>query len=516
MRGIVYVYIFSAIALFVLLVACVNFMNLTTAWSFNRSGEIGMRKALGALRRHVVVQFFGESLFLTLYALGLALALVRLVLPEFNRFTGKEFTFHSICNWQIVIGLMGITLLTGLIAGSYPALYLSSFRPVHVLRKVVQAGRKRSAFRRALVVLQFSLSAVLIIGTVVVYAQLDYIRNRNIGWERENLLSLPLSGETRKSFDMLKAELLKHPGVSSATAAYSEPTNFESSSGGVSWEGKNEEETVHVTLNLVDYDFLETLNIEMAQGRPFSREYPTDATQAFLINETLARMMGSGSPVGARFSFIGREGRIVGVMKDFHFHSLRAGIGPLALALGSDEYWRYALVRIRPDRASSTLEDLSRLWERLFPNSPFAFRFMEDDYEGPYRSEARMGKLMNVFAGLAVFIACLGLLGLTSFAVEQRRKEIGIRKVLGASTPGIVAMFSKEFLKWVVASNLIAWPIGYFVMRSWLRNFAYRTSLTVPMFLDAALAALLVAAATVSLQTYKAAAANPADSIRYE
>jgi putative ABC transport system permease protein len=235
-----------------------------------------------------------------------------------------------------------------------------------------------------------------------------------------------------------------------------------------------------------------------------------------MINETLAKMMGTGSPVGAKFSFIGREGQIIGVMKDFHFHSLRTGISPLAMALGSDEYWHYALVRIHPDHASSTLEDMGYLWQKLFPKIPFAFRFMEDDYEGQYRSEARMGKLVNIFAGLAVFIACLGLLGLTSFAVEQRRKEISIRKVLGASAGSVLWMLGKGFVSWVLVANFIAWPIGYFAMRSWLNNFAYRTNLTVPMFLGTALAAFGVAAVVIILQTYRAAAANPVESMRYE
>jgi len=516
LRGIVYVYIFSVIALFVLLIACVNFMNLTTARSFNRAKEIGMRKTIGALRRHVIVQFFGESLFMTLYALGLALALICLVLPEFNKFTGKQLNFHSIFNWQAVIGLIGITLFTGFLAGSYPALYLSSFRPVHVLRKVLQTGKKKSVFRRVLVVLQFSMSVILIIGTLVVYAQLDYIRNRKIGWEREHLISISLSGEMKKSFDILKAELLKHPRILSVTAAYSEPTNFESSSHGVNWEGKDAEEVVHVTLNLVDYEFLDTLNIEMAEGRSFSKEFSTDAMEAFLINETLAKMMKTESPVGAKFSFIGREGQIIGVMKDFHFHSLRTGIGPLAMALGSDDYWNYALVKIHQDNVSSTIEDLNKTWKKLFPYSPFAFRFMEEDYERQYRSEMRMGKLTNVFAGLAVFIACLGLLGLTSFAVEQRRKEIGIRKVLGASAGNVLWILGKEFVLWVLVANVIAWPIAYYVMSGWLRNFAYRIGVGLEIFILSSLLTLAVAMAAVAFQSLRAATSNPADSLRYE
>lgn len=516
LRGIVYVYIFSVVAAFILLIACVNFMNLTTARSFNRAKEIGMRKTLGALRRHVIVQFFGESMFMTVYALGLALVLISLVLPEFNKFTGKQISVRSLFTWQAFIGLAGITLFTGFVAGSYPALYLSSFRPIHVLRKVLQTGKKKSGFRRLLVILQFTLSIMLIIGTLVVYAQLDYVRNRKIGWEREHLIGLSLSKEMKKSYGILKAEILKHPRVLNVTAAYSEPTNFETSSSGVNWDGKDPEEIVHVTGNLVDYDFLDTLNIEMAEGRSFSKEYSTDATEAFLINETLAGMMETESPIGANFSFFGREGRIIGVMKNFHFHSLRRDIGPLAIAIGSDDYWNHVLVKIHQDNVSSTLEDLNGIWKSVFPHNPFTFRFMEDQYERQYRSEVRMGKLINVFAALAVFIACLGLIGLTSFAVEQRRKEICIRKVLGASPGNVLWILGRELVLWVLVANVIAWPIAYFVMSGWLRNFAYRIGVRPEFFVFSSFLTLAVAISAVAFQSLKAATSNPVDSLRFE
>ena len=516
LRGIVYVYIFSVVASFILLIACVNFMNLTTARSFNRVKEIGMRKTLGALRGNVIVQFFGESMFMTVYALGLALVLISLVLPEFNKFTGKQISLQSLFNWQAFIGLAGFTLFTGCAAGSYPALYLSSFRPIHVLRKVVQTGKKKSGFRRLLVILQFAMSIILIIGTLVIYAQLDYIRNRKIGWEREHLIGVSLSKEMKKSYGILKAEILKHPRVLNVTAAYSEPTNFETSSSNVNWDGKDPEEIVQVTGNLVDYDFFDTLNIEMAEGRSFSKEYSTDATEAFLINETLAGMMETESPIGAKFSFFGREGRVVGVMKDFHFHSLRRGIGPLAIAIGSDDYWNHVLVKIHQNDVSSTLEDLNGIWKSVFPHIPFAFRFMEEQYERQYRSEVRMGKLINVFAILAVFIACLGLIGLTSFAVEQRRKEICIRKVLGASAGNVLWILGRELVLWVLVANVIAWPIAYFVMSGWLRNFAYRIGVRPEFFVFSSVIALAVAISAVSFQSLKAAASNPVDALRFE
>jgi putative ABC transport system permease protein len=516
LRGIVYVYIFSFVAVFILLIACINFMNLTTARSFNRAKEIGMRKTLGALRRHVIVQFFGESMFMTVYALCLALAFISLVLPEFNKFTGKQISVRSLFDWQAFVVLVGITLLTGCVAGSYPALYLSSFRPIHALSRVLQSGKKKSGFRRLLVILQFTLSIILIIGTLVVYAQLDYIRNRKIGWDREHLVGLSLSQEMKKSYDILKAEILKHPRVLNVTAAYSAPTNFETSSSSVNWDRKDPEEIVHVTGNLVDFDFLDTLNIEIAEGRPFSEEYSTDATEAFLINETLAGMMGTGSPIGAKFSFFGREGRVIGVMKDFHFHSLRTGIGPLAIGIGSDDYWNHVLVRIHPDNISATIEDLNGIWKKIFPHNPFAFSFMEEEYERQYRSELRMGKLINVFAVLAVFIACLGLIGLTSFAVEQRRKEVSIRKVLGATPGNVLWILGKELVLWVLAANVIAWPIAYFMISGWLRNFAYRVGVGPGFFVFSSFLALAIAIFAVTLQSLRAAKSNPADSLRFE
>ncbi len=516
LRGIVYVYIFSAVAFFILLIACINFMNLTTARSFNRAKEIGMRKTLGAVRRHVIVQFFGESMFMTVYALGLALAFISFVLPEFNKFTGKQISIRSLFDWQAFVVLVGITLFTGCVAGSYPALYLSSFRPIHALSRVLQSGKKKSGFRRLLVILQFTLSIILIIGTLVVYAQLDYIRNRKIGWDREHLVGLSLSQEMKKSYDVLKAEILKHPRVLNVTAAYSEPTNFETSSSGVNWDGKDPEEIVHVTGNLVDFDFLDTLNIVIAAGRSFSKEYLTDATEAFLINETLAGMMGTGSPIGAKFSFFGREGRVIGVMKDFHFHSLRTGIGPLAIGIGSDDYWNHVLVRIHPVNISATLEDLNGIWKRIFPHNPFSFRFMDEEYERQYRSEVRMGKLINVFAVLAVFIACLGLIGLTSFAVEQRRKEVSIRKVLGATPGNVLWILGRELVLWVFVANVIAWPIAYFVISGWLRNFAYRIGFGLEFFVFSSFLALAIAVFAVMVQSIRAAKSNPADSLRFE
>ncbi len=516
LRGIVYVYIFSGVAFFILLIACVNFMNITTAKSFNRAREIGMRKTLGAQRRHVIVQFFGESMFMTVYALGLALALIGLVLPEFNKFTGKQISVRSLFDGQALVVLVGITLFTGFVAGSYPALYLSSFRPIHALSRVLQSGKKKSGFRRLLVILQFSLSIILIIGTLIVYAQLDFVRSRNIGWDREHLIGLSLSKEMKKSYDILKADILKHPRVLKVTAAYSQPTNFETSSSGVNWDGKDPEEVVQVTGNLVDYDFLDTLDIQMAAGRPFSKDYSTDTAEAFLINETLAGMMETESPVGAEFSFIGRKGRVIGVMKDFHFHSLRTGIGPLAIGIGSAEYWNHVLIKIHPDNIPATLEDLQEIWKNIFPHSPFAFRFMDEQYEKQYRSEESMGKLINVFAVLAVFIACLGLMGLTSFAVEQRRKEISIRKVLGASSANVLWILGRELLIWVLAANVIAWPLAYVVISGWLRNFAYRIGAGLAFFVFSAFLALAVAGMAITVQSIRAAKSNPADSLRFE
>jgi putative ABC transport system permease protein len=398
-------------------------------------------------------------------------------------------------------------------------MFVSGFRPVSSLKGTGAARAKGRGLRNALIVFQFSASIALIICTVVVGGQLAFIRNTDMGYDRDQIVVLTPRGGVRTGLEAFKNELRSNPAVVRVASSSCLPNNVTSSTH-AQWPGRPEDLEIPIYVVDADYDFPELFGLELVRGRSFSRDFPSDAGGAFLINEAAQRALGWDDPIGREFGRKGRDsaeakGRIVGVLKDFHMHSLRLSIMPLYVFLDPARTIRVS-IKIRGGNIPETLAFVKKTWERFAPEYPFEYSFFDEIFDRAYRVEHRLGTMFSAFAGLAVLIACLGLLGLASFEAEQKTKEIGIRKVLGASTPGIIGLLSREFMKWILAANVIAWPIGYFVMSSWLRNFAYRTSLTVPMFLGAALAAFLVAAATISLQTYRAAAANPADSMRYE
>lgn len=510
-----YVYIFSVIAIFVLLIACINFMNLSTARSATRAKEVGLRKVVGAMKTHLIRQFYGESIVFSIIALALAGIIVTLLLPVFSKFTAKELSWTVSGAGTIVTGILAITLFTGLVAGSYPALFLSAFQPVKVLRGSLKSGAASSRFRKILVVVQFSLSVLLIIGTIVVYRQLNFMQGKRLGWDREHLIYVPLGRDIKKSYDVLKNELVKDSHVLSVSATTSLPSNIGSNSSGVDWDGKDPELTVLVGQNCVDFDFVETMRIEMAEGRSFSREYANDNGKAFIVNEEVAKIMGKDSIVGERFNFYGVDGTIVGVMKNFHFKPVRDKIEPIALIV-SPEFTNYMLIRIPPGNISDSLTAIENIWKKVNPSYPFESYFMDEDFERMYRAEEKIGALMQYFAALAVFIACLGLFGLASFTAEQRTKEIGIRKILGASVGNITVLLCREFLMLVILANMIAWPAAYFVMKKWLQSYAYRTSLEAFFFLGALGVAVGVALMSVSFQAIRAATSNPADALHYE
>jgi ABC-type antimicrobial peptide transport system permease subunit len=515
MGGIQYVYIFSIIAIFVLLIACINFMNLATARSSNRAQEVGMRKVVGALKQHLIRQFYGESVIFALVSLVFAVGIVFLLLPAFSSLAGKELSFNITGVWTILAGILGITLFTGLVAGSYPALFLSSFQPVKVLKGSLKSGAGSSRFRKILVVFQFTLSILLIIGTTIVYKQLNYMKQKKLGWDREHLISIPMRGDIRNSYQILKDELSKDSRILGVTASQQSPSNISSNSGGAQWEGKDPEQTILIGFNAVDYEFTETLDIEMLEGRPFSREFPSDVSSAFLINEEVAKVMDKPSVVGEKFRFMGREGTIIGVMKNFHYQSVRENIEPLAIYIAKIRV-SYMLVRIPSQNISDSLRFIEKTWNRIVPAYPFDYQFMDENFDRMYRAEERIGKLLNVFSILAVFVACLGLFGLASFTAEQRTKEIGIRKVLGATVPNITVLLCREFFLLVLLANVIAWPAAYFAMKNWLQNYAYKTGISVLIFFGAMAAALVIAIISVSFQAIRAAAANPVKSLKYE
>lgn len=514
--GIQYVYTFGIIALFVLLIACINFMNLATARSANRAREVGLRKVVGAQRKSIIGQFYGESILTAILAGAASFILVLLFLPVFNTLSGKMMTWQALLNGKSLLGILAVTLFTGVVAGSYPALFLSSFQPAKVLKSGRQGGVKSALLRKALVVLQFGMSILLLIGMGVVTRQIDYMRNKKLGYDKDQLIYLPLRGETYSSYATLKEQLLRNPRVVNVTATHQEPTSIGSNGGGADWDGKDPSQKYLIGYAAVDFDYPETLRIGMAAGRTFSRKFATDNGRAWMVNEEVTKLMGidPAAAVGKMFKW-GVEGTIVGVMKNFHYQSVRNAIEPLAVIVAPEEF-RFAVVRLKAGEIPASLTDVKKTWQHVFPQYPCEYRFFDEDFGRMYQDDERMGSLLKIFAGMAIIIACLGLFGLASYTAEQRTKEIGVRKFLGASSPGIVLLLSKEFAKWVVVANLLAWPCAYFLMKNWLQGFAYRSALAWWLFVLAGTGTLIIALLTVSFQAFRAARANPVESLRYE
>ncbi len=514
--GIQYVYTFSIIALFVLLIACINFMNLATARSANRAKEVGLRKVVGAQRKSIIGQFYCESILTALLATAVSLVLVLLFLPVFNTLSGKMMTLASLLQGRSLLGILAVTLFTGIIAGSYPALFLSSFQPANVLKAGRSGGAKGALLRKSLVVLQFGMSILLLIGMGVVARQIDYMRNKKLGYDKEQLIYLPLRGETFSSYATLKEQLLRNPRVLNVTATHQEPTEIGSNGSSADWDGKDPSQKYLIGYAAVDFDYPETLKIEMAAGRTFSRKYATDSGRAWMVNEEVTKLMGidPAAAIGKRFNW-GVDGTIVGVMKNFHYQSVRNAIEPLAVIVAPEEL-RFAIVRLKAGDIPAALEDVKRTWANVFPQYPSEYRFFDEDFGRMYQDDERMGALLKVFAGLAVIIACLGLFGLASYIAEQRTKEIGVRKFLGASSSGIVVLLSTQFAKWVLLANLLAWPCAYILMKNWLQGFAYRSAIAWWLFALTGTGTLAIALLTVSFQAFRAARQNPVDSLRYE
>ena len=513
----------SMVAFFVLVIACINFMNLTTARSGVRAKEIGMRKVTGAYKIDIIKQFFGESILLAFLSLCLGVVLVLLLLPVFSGLTGKMLSLNVSENPLLVFGLLGIAVVTGLLAGSYPALLMSSFQPVKIMKGSGGDRSKKSMLRKVLVVFQFVVTITLIIRTVVVYQQLEYMRNKDLGFNKDHLVYVPVSGALKEQHEAAKQELLKVPGISSVSLTSRTPLLFGSSGSGWQWEGKSEDTNPSIRYFCCDYDFTKTFEVEMAHGRFFSEELTKGGSiqsGQVVINQQLAEIIGKEDPVGMRLSHGIWQATIIGVVRDFNYWPLYRRSGPLIIFHKSyndqPHRYRYIFARIRPDDIPQTIAGIKSVYEMFSPEFPFIYRFLEDDYVGLYVSAERTGSVVKYFSLLAILVSCLGLFGLASFLAEQRTKEIGIRKVLGSSVRGIVVLLSKEFVKWILLANFIAWPIAWLMSRAWLQNFAYRTSLDVWIFLFAGVLALGIAVLTVSFQSVKAATANPVDCLRYE
>ena len=513
---ILYVYLFSALAFFILLIACINFINLTTARSSSRAKEVGIRKTVGAYRTQLVHQFFGESLILTLTASVFAIGLVYLFLPMFNNLTGKTFTWELLIQKSILLGIFGIIFLTMIMAGSYPSFLLSRFQTVKVLKGKLMMSMKGALFRKVLVVLQFSLSILLILGTLMIFRQVHYLRERDVGFDRKNIIYFGIGARFRNNFDTIKTELLANRDILNATLTDIAPYRWQSNAGygDVHWEGKTHQQVKMVMVS-VDYDYLDTIGLKMAQGRFFSKEFSTDASDAYVVNQAAVKAMEMDDPIGKELTVWGLSKRIIGVVEDYHFESLHNEIIPMAMRI--DPNWHnQACVRISPHQIPDTLAFLESKWKEIYPEYPIEYHFLDDTIASQYRSEQAIGKIVTVFTILALFISCLGIFGLSSFTAEQRTKEIGIRKVLGATVSSIVRHISREFVILVIIANVIIWPVAYFVLNRWLKTFAYRIDIGWWMFVLTGFAVLALSLMTVSWQIIRAATSNPADSLRYE
>ena len=517
-----YVYVFSLIAAFILILACINFMNLATARSAGRGREVGLRKVMGARRGNLILQFLGESVLLAVLASVIAVILVGLALPSFNRMAAKAISPASLLGVGSILALAGLILLTGVLGGSYPALFMSGFRPAAVLKGNVGRGLKRSSFRSALVVFQFSISIALMAGTLIVFSQTRYMKTRNLGFDKSRVLVLNMrDAAARRNVEALAADLKSNANIGEATLTGGVPGSVVTQMV-VSMEGRPERESFPAWTIWSDHDFVKTFGITIVRGRDFSRSFSSDSAGVFLVNETAARRMGWGlDAVGRKIGFDTDDMReIVGIMKDFHFESLKNPIAPLVVRLGSASdlalQGRFLSLKLRQGDVPATLAFVKTKWAERSDRG-LGFFFADEYFDSLYGGEERIGRIISAFAVMAVLVACLGLFGLASYAAEQRTKEIGVRKVLGASEAGLAALLSREFLKWVLLANAIALPAAYFITgRFWLANFAYRSSPGVLVFLSVAGLSLIIALLTVSWQAVRAAVANPVDSLRYE
>jgi len=510
-----YVILFSIIAGFILIIAILNYVNLATVSSLKRTSEVGLRKVVGANKWQILTQFLGESVIISSIASFLALILVESFLPYFNSLTDKPLEI-SYSNYYTIGCFIGFILITGILSGIYPALFLSSFKPINTLKDKSGSAKNSFSFwlRRILVVLQFIISIVIIIGTLLVYKQLDYIRNKKLGFEKENLVYVNTK-EFILNYETLRSELIQNPHIVNVAASLELLTNI-GVNNGAEWEGsdKNKEYISFPTL-FVSPDFLETFKIRLDSGRFFSREFPGDQNDAFVINEAAVHAMGMKNPVGKRFKAGGKEGRIIGVIQNFNFRSLRNSIDPLILNL--DNNFQILYLRINStDQMEETMDFIKNVYKKNYPDHLFEIHFFQESLDNLYRSEQKLSKIFFFFSLLAIIISCMGLLGLVSFVVENKTKEIGIRKANGATILEIMLILSKDYILWIAIAFVIACPIAYYAMDKWLQDFAYKTTLSWWIFAIAGLLAFLIALVTVSWQSWRAASKNPVEALRYE
>jgi len=516
------VYIFGGVSVFVLLIACINFMNLATARSADRAREVGLRKVVGAYKSSLIQQFLGESFVTVLFSMVLALLLVMALLPEFNQIVNRQLMMNFVANWPFTLGLIFLTVFVGVLAGFYPAVVLSSFHPIQVLRGTVSSGARNTSLRKLLVVLQFSISIALIIGTTIILQQNNYLLNKDLGYNSEQILVVPADGSPQKA-DSFRFELLKNPYILQAGKHDYLPhssTNWTY----VTWEGASPDDYMKMNVNYVDENFIPTYNMSIIQGREFTANMRSWEDNAVILNETAERRIGWENPIGKRILYnVDYRGRtiggatVVGVVKDYHFLSLHHTIGPIMMRLFPEDATAYNLsVKISTLNAASSIALIKREYEKFYPDQIFSYHFLDEDFQQMYLEEQKSGRVILYLAVLAILIASMGLLGLSSYTAQQRTKEIGIRRVVGASVSSITLFLTKDFMKWIVVANILAWPTAYFAMSEWLKNFPYRTDIRWEVFVLAGCAAAFIAFATVAFQAVRVARANLVDSLRYE
>jgi len=510
-----YVKLFSLIAVFILVIACINFMNLSTAKASQRMKEVGIKKVVGADRRQLIFQFLSESVLLTLFAMVFAILLAWLLLPQFNLLTGKQISSNF--DSKIISLFSAIALITGLFAGSYPALYLSKFKPLAILKGKLDTSLAEALSRKGLVIFQFTMSTVLIVAVIIIYQQIQFIRNTSPGYNKDNLIRFSSEGTLQGKEETFIAELKKIPGVVNASYTFNNMVGRNYGNYGIEWQGKNPNEDIYFEGFGAGYDFIETMNMHMLAGRSFSRGYGNESSK-IILNEAAVNVMHLKDPLGKNIQLFGNPRQIIGVVKDFHFESLHEPVKPAYFTWQAPEKnsWYKMMVRIKEDHQQQTIASIQRLYESYNPGFPFTYNFLNEAYQKQYDTETRIAALSKYFAGLAILISCLGLFGLAAFTAQKRRKEIGIRKVIGASISDITTMLSGDFLKLALIALLIAFPASWWLMHSWLQSFAYRISITPYVFLVTGVSVVVITIFTISFQSVKAAIANPVNSLRTE
>lgn len=527
-----YIYIFTSIALFVLIIACINYMNLATARSSRRAREVGLRKVLGAMKVSIFNQFMLESFLLCITAMFLGIIMVELILPSFNHLTAKDLSLNLSENPVLLVSLIVITMLVGFIAGSYPSLYLARLKPISILRSSAAAGKANKPalhLRRILVISQFTISVILIIGTITVYRQLNYIQNKSLGFDKDQVLVVSVPAYNyRERVASLKDELSSDPSILEASMASGIPGQrmpflpvaLPDATTSRAEDAASLSDGFGMRVLSGDADLLKTLGVNVIEGRDFEADIQSDEHDAFILNEAAVEWLELEDPVGTRFSYLfnvdpPKEGKIIGITEDFHYASLHSEVEPIMIHV-YPYYSRYLIIKLNTGNIRKTIDGIEQKWTEFLPEAPFSYFFLDTYYDNLYRSEGNMGTIITYFAILAIIIACLGLFGLASYITEQRTKEIGIRKILGASIPSIIKSLSVEFMILVLISNVLAWIPAYLLMENWLGDFAYRTSVGLWVFVIATIASFVIAFMTISFQSLKAASADPVNAIKYE